>query len=104
MKHFVSASTDRLCKCGARSTHKVGEEIPHDDPSMVWERLIHEFNEVDCRLHSDYRRVGDFSRLDEIRVQLAALTPDQLPRHNLTAYVCCACFTALLGSATGCPL
>ena len=26
----------------------------------------------------------------------------QQERHNLTAYVCCACFTLLLGPATGC--
>jgi len=31
--HFVSESCeDRKCKCGSAATHKVGEEILHDDP------------------------------------------------------------------------
>lgn len=52
------ARGDEVCSCGAPATHKIGEEIPGDDPM-----------------------------------------PD---RHNLTAYVCCRCFTRLLGPATGC--
>lgn len=31
------------------------------------------------------------------------MSDDPMPyRHNLTAYVCCACFTRTLGPATGC--
>lgn len=34
MAHFVSASCEgEVCRvCGDLATHKVGEEIPHDDP------------------------------------------------------------------------
>lgn len=31
--HFVSAScAGERCRCGLAATHKLGEEIPHDDP------------------------------------------------------------------------
>lgn len=34
--HFVSASCrGEECRCGAPATHKVGEEIPHDDPAPI---------------------------------------------------------------------
>ena len=60
MTHFVSASCNgEKCNiCGEVATHKVGEEIPHDDPD-----------------------------------------PN---RHNLTAYVCCACFVMIVGQAAAC--
>jgi hypothetical protein len=33
MNHFVSAScTGETCRCGRPATHKVGEEIPSDEP------------------------------------------------------------------------
>lgn len=33
--HFVSATADgEVCRCGLPATHKVGEEIPPDDPSL----------------------------------------------------------------------
>jgi hypothetical protein len=34
MEHFISTSCvgERCQICGAPATHKVGEEIPHDDP------------------------------------------------------------------------
>jgi len=64
--HFVSTSC-RGVNCHichdkgleAPSSHKVGEEIAHDEPG--------------------------------------------LPRHNLTAYVCCACFRSIMGNAVPCP-
>jgi len=60
MHHFVSKSCggEKCQICKAPSTHKVGEEIPHDDPNPV--------------------------------------------RHNLTAYVCCAHFTLIMGPAVPC--
>ena len=35
--HFVSGSCggEKCSMCGEPATHKVGEEIPHDDPSSV---------------------------------------------------------------------
>jgi hypothetical protein len=65
MEHFVSASCGgEHCRvCGDPATHKVGEEIMHDDPS-------HE---------SLYTA-----------------------RHNFTAYVCCDCFTMIMGPAVPC--
>lgn len=39
-EHFVSASAGGPCAiCGERSTHKVGEEIPHDDPFQMRHNL-----------------------------------------------------------------
>ena len=68
--HFISATAGGPCSmCGERATHKVGEEIPPDDPSN--------------------------------RVVLGSISHQ---RHNLTAYVCCRCFTRILGPATGCPV
>jgi hypothetical protein len=44
--HFVSKSAGRPCEfgpsgseCGRPSTHKLGEEIPHDDPNPVRHNL-----------------------------------------------------------------
>jgi len=55
-EHWVSASCGgEVCGCGAPATHKLGEEIMHDDPNPY--------------------------------------------RHNLTAYVCCACFRHVVGDA-----
>lgn len=35
MNHFVSASCrGERCRCGRPATHKVGEEIAHDDPDQ----------------------------------------------------------------------
>lgn len=35
--HFVSASCggERCRVCGKTATHKIGEEIPHDDPQPI---------------------------------------------------------------------
>ena len=36
MKHFVSGTCNGVvCKCGKPATHKVGEEIPYDDPDRI---------------------------------------------------------------------
>lgn len=60
-RHFVSESCggETCVMCDRPATHKLGEEIMHDDPHPQ--------------------------------------------RHNLTAHVCCEHYTAVLGSATGCP-
>lgn len=40
MKHFVSKSCEgERCICGKPATHKVGEEIPHDDPFQARHNL-----------------------------------------------------------------
>lgn len=59
--HFVSKSCggERCSVCKEPATHKLGEEIPYDEP-------------------------GPF-------------------RHNLTAYVCCAHFTMVVGAVYPCP-
>jgi hypothetical protein len=37
MEHFVSASCvgEKCSMCHSPATHKVGEEIPHDDPNQM---------------------------------------------------------------------
>lgn len=62
--HYVASSCWGVSchMCGGKASHKVGEEIPWDDPS---------------------RQEGP-------------------RRHNFTAYVCCQCFTNILGAATFC--
>ncbi len=49
MSHFVSDSckSERCQVCKAPSTHKVGEEIPHDDPNPI----RHNFTAYLCCKH-----------------------------------------------------
>lgn len=47
-QHFVSASCGaQICKCGAQATHKVGEEIPSDEPPPY----RHNFTAYVCCTH-----------------------------------------------------
>jgi len=70
IRHFVSANcTGEMCGCGNFASHKIGEEIPSDHP----------MNKV-------VKGPGGISR-----------DPMAMPRHNLTAYVCCRCFVRLMG-------
>lgn len=93
MTHFVSASAGGPCSmCGADATHKVGEEIPPDEPCMscgsTWQMRDNTNPEQPNDCTASYHRFGGaFAQ-----------------RHNLTAYVCCKCFTRILGPATGCPV
>lgn len=96
MSHFVSERcASERCSCGEAATHKLAEEIPHDDPtpppcpdcSGNWIR-----NTVDGKPHPC---------TSPWHLERALLGP--YGRHELTAYVCCACFTRVLGPATGCP-
>lgn len=59
--HFVSAACrgEHCTQCDRAATHKVGEEILHDDPNPI--------------------------------------------RHNLTAYVCCDHFYAVMRANCGAP-
>ncbi len=67
-KHFVSCSCGgERCYCGNDATHKVGEEIPHDEK-------------------------------DSYPEPLKGLSI----RHNFTQYVCCQCFTNIMGNAVFC--
>lgn len=93
--HFISASCGgERCRCGAAATHKVGEEIPHDEPcrtcGRTWRENMWEHRLLDRR-HPTW--------CDDAY----HIAHDGASRHNLTAYVCCTCFTRLLGPATGCP-
>lgn len=81
MTHFISATCNgHTCRCGKPATHKVGEEIPPDEPCMTC-------GQADNPLCSDFYHI--------------ASGPS---RHNLTSYVCCFHFTLLLGAMTRCPL
>jgi hypothetical protein len=62
MDHFVSASCggEKCSMCGRQATHKVGEEISHDDPSnakvmdggsIVVIRMRHNFTAYICCEH-----------------------------------------------------
>lgn len=80
--------------CHEPATHKVGEEIPNDEPcrecgaTWVYGRDPEPLETpVDVRCPSMYHMAGPAAQ-----------------RHNLTAYVCCQCFTRILGPATGCPV
>ena len=95
MNHFVSASCGgEFCSiCRKPATHKVGEEIMHDEPCMYCgERYVS--REIDpVRAEAAVKKCPSFFHLGGPHAQ----------RHNLTAYVCCEHFTMILGRATGCP-
>lgn len=82
MTHFVSLSCqDERCHCGTPASHKVGEEIPRDQPCP------------NCGVYD-----GPAAGTCKWHV------PGPQARHELTAYVCCEHFTELFGPATGCPV
>lgn len=98
MTHFVSASCDgNLCSvCKAPATHKLGEEIMHDEPCMScgtsWKQVDDEIGHLFIPPPKGAEVCADWYH--HVRGS---------PRHNLTAYVCCAHFTMIVGSASGCP-
>jgi hypothetical protein len=71
VKHWVSKTCEgeNCSLCGRPASHKVGEEIAHDALG------------IEAVLAQD---AGDY-------YQIAG-------RHNLTAYICCRHFAALMGS------
>lgn len=84
MSHFISARcASERCACGKPATHKLAEEIPNDEPCAICD--------------------GCFIFRGEPCPSMCHLGIGVV-RHALTAYVCCACFTRVLGPATGCPL
>jgi hypothetical protein len=94
LTHFVSAACGgEICICGKPATHKLGEEIPHDEPCMS------------CGETWRYLNAGG-------KREVTDPGPCSSPyhcyrgmyRHNLTRYVCCFHWTLILGAATGCPL
>jgi hypothetical protein len=95
MRHFVSTSCggERCSMCSKPATHKVGEEIMHDEPCMsCGKRYVS--REIDPKgAEEAVKNCPSFFHLAGPHAQ----------RHNLTAYVCCGCFTKILGRATGCP-
>ena len=56
MEHFISVSCEgeKCAICHSKATHKVGEEIPHDDPYQV----RHNFTAYVCCEHF-YEIFGD---------------------------------------------
>ena len=93
--HFVSRSAGDPCSmCGKKSTHKVGEEIMLDEPCMACgEQYVSEV--ISPERHK--------AAIEKCRNTFHLFGPGS-QRHNLTAYVCCGCFTKILGPATGCPV
>lgn len=94
LPHFVSASTHgERCVCGKPATHKLGEEIPSDEPcascGMAWR----------YREAGGEREVSDPGPCRDVYHHYRHAN-----RHNLTSYVCCFHWTMILGPATGCPL
>lgn len=92
MKHFVSASCEsETCFCGVAARHKVGEEIPYDEPCEA------------CG--STWRHRGVTGRPDNATDCVAMYHTAYgaaSQRHNLTAYVCCTHFVQLFGNAAPC--
>lgn len=84
MAHFVSNTAKGKCVCGRDATHKLGEEIPPDEP---------------CTLCGEARQYPDTACGNTI--YHCGGGPN---RHNLTSYVCCFHWSLILGPAAGCPL
>lgn len=94
--HFISASCGSPCAvCFKPSTHKLGEEIAHDEPCIrcgaSW---------MYDRGEDGQRAIRDPDKCKGIR----HLTGPNGQRHNLTAYVCCFHFYMIVGAYAGCPL
>lgn len=92
--HFVSKTcAGERCACGRPAAHKLGEEIPHDEPCVAcgesWRRTSQ--TQVDWDLRG--KTCGEVIHVTG--------SPQ---RHNLAAYVCCACFVRVVGAAAGCVL
>lgn len=91
--HFVSKSAGGPCSiCLQPSTHKIGEEIPWDEPCMQ------------CGSTWQARDTVNPEQPNDCTATYHSFSGPQGQRHNLTAYVCCQHFTMLLGPATGCPV
>jgi hypothetical protein len=93
LPHFVSASAGGNCFCGRPATHKLGEEIPHDEPCMSCGETWRYPNAGGTR---ESTSPGACKELYH-----HVMGPN---RHNLTAYVCCFHWMMVLGPAAGCPL
>lgn len=108
MTHFVSQCCEGwTCSfkgCGKPATHKVGEEIPPDEPCETC-------GKTGPRWAPPLDGPGLLDLLDEHLADPATtacsnpyhIAEQGVPRHNLTAHVCCEHFTVILGPATGCP-
>lgn len=129
MTHFVSASCEgNLCSvCKAPATHKLGEEVPHDEPrppcpecrlnwldlaatvcEHPWRRpcthcgYAHPYTDDDDDRETCPTCEGELYPVSVRNCRNLHHTIIGFPRHNLTAYVCCSHFTMILGSATEC--
>lgn len=94
MNHFVSKSAGgEKCVCGRPATHKLGEEIPFDEPCMS------------CGETWRYQNAGGDREPTAPRTCTNMYHYSRgANRHNLTSYVCCLHWSIILGPATGCPL
>jgi hypothetical protein len=87
MRHFVSATCEgQVCLCSKPAMHKLGEEIAFDEPCNACNQTNEQFNAEGAAPCMTFYHLG------------------MLQRNNLTAYVCCACFTRVVGLSAGCPL
>lgn len=101
----VIASRKNYMQCGNRATHKVGEEIPHDEPTdpcpvcgKRWTMMNHETEEDVVFDDGEVRPRREGETCNHPTHHFTGV-----PRHNLTAYVCCEHFKALFGAAAPCP-
>jgi len=94
MTHFVSKTCNGAkCVCGRSAAHKLGEEIPSDEPCMS------------CGETWRYPSAGGRREVMDPGPCHDMYHHNRGPhRHNLTSYVCCFHWSLILGSATGCPL
>lgn len=103
MTHFVSASCEgNLCSvCKAPARHKLGEEIQADEPCPV---CSCRWKLVSVIYHGDGgEQIKHHKRTPEQSCDHVYHDVIGTPRHNLTAYVCCAHYVMIVGTAGGCP-
>jgi len=97
--HFVSAACEgQTCRiCGKPATHKLGEEIPHDEPCSTcgddW-KLVEPSEDGD---HLSRREAAEHETCADLYHRSLGA-----PRHNLTALVCCTCFRMVVGASAPC--
>ena len=92
--HWVSASCEgETCSvraCGNPASHKLAEEIQHDDPDWVAYRA----------------KIEEFDRMTEAgepNADLVGVEALSMPhRHGLVGYVCCDHFKQVVGRAAPC--
>jgi hypothetical protein len=81
INRYAAGETCSMCRSPA--THKVGEEIPSTEDECPW-----------CKTSLSYFNLACPNVAFHKQPQM----------HNLTAYVCCFCYTTIMGPASECQL